>query len=44
VEPVDQLGGEQPRRLKLTPAGNEALHRLGIRLEVAADNPKIHTD
>ncbi len=32
---------EQPRGLKLTPAGNKALHRLGIRLEAAADNPKI---
>jgi len=32
---------EEPRGLKLTPAGNKALHRLGIRLEAAADNPKI---
>ena len=30
----------QPRRLELTPAGNKALHRLGIRLEAAADHPR----
>ena len=30
---------EQPRRLKLTPAGTRALHRLGIRLEAAAHHP-----
>ena len=34
----------QPRRLELTPAGNKALHRLGIRLEAAADHAKNHTD
>jgi DNA-binding transcriptional ArsR family regulator len=28
----------QPRRLELTPAGNKALHRLGIRLQPAADH------
>ena len=34
----------QPRRLELTPAGNKALHRLGIRLEAAADHAKNHTE
>ena len=35
----------QPRRLELTPAGNKALHRLGIRLEAASDHPRaIPTD
>ena len=29
----------QPRGLKLTPAGSKALHRLGIRLQGAADHP-----
>jgi len=29
----------QPRGLKLTPAGNRALHRLGIHLQAAADHP-----
>jgi len=35
VEPT-----EQPRHLKLTPAGKRGLHRLGIRLEPADDHPK----
>jgi hypothetical protein len=30
----------QPRRLELTPAGNKALNRLGIRLESASDRPR----
>ena len=30
---------QQPRRPKLTPAGNKALHRLGIGLEAASDHP-----
>jgi DNA-binding transcriptional ArsR family regulator len=30
----------QPRRLEITPAGNKALHRLGIRLEAAGDHPR----
>jgi hypothetical protein len=39
VEPT-----EQPRQLKLTPAGNRGIHRLGISLEPAADHTKSHTD
>jgi DNA-binding transcriptional ArsR family regulator len=35
---------EQPRRLKLTPAGKRGLHGLGIRVEPAADHPNRHTD
>lgn len=35
---------EQPRRLELTPAGHRALHRLGIRLEAAADHPRSQND
>jgi len=34
----------QPRRLKLTPAGNRCLQRLGIRLKAAADQAKNEND
>jgi hypothetical protein len=30
----------QPRRLELTPVGDKALHRLGIRLKAATDRPR----
>jgi DNA-binding transcriptional ArsR family regulator len=39
VEPTKQL-----RDLKLTPAGNKALRRLGIRLDVSPDKPNTHSD
>ncbi|HUA07439.1 MAG TPA: metalloregulator ArsR/SmtB family transcription factor [Solirubrobacteraceae bacterium] len=35
---------EEPRGLKLTPAGKKGLHGLGIRLEPAADHPDTHAD
>ena len=31
---------EQPRRLKLTPAGNRALKQLGVRLDAAVNHPR----